>query len=249
MIEQEIARRTLIAADWNISKAAKVLCISRPELYRCIKTYNIVRPSRFNEHYFNIIDCDDKAYFLGYLMADGCVCTSINRLDFGIHKKDISILHEFKIKLNSQNLVREYTKVAVINHTSKTLISDLAKHGCTNKKSLTLQFPTTIPDNYIWSFIRGYFDGDGCVTSHMPNTNKDRIRINFVGTKEFLTSLQILFNTSYKLRTTGTYKRNYVLEITSKKNIEYIVSHMYKNATIKLERKYNLCKSYIQGYV
>jgi hypothetical protein len=182
-------------------------------------------------------------------MADGCVCTTINRLDFGIHKKDIAILQEFKTKLNSQNTIREYAKVAVINHTSKTLISDLSIHGCVSKKSLILQFPTTIPDKYLWSFIRGYFDGDGCVTSHMPNTNKDRIRINFIGTEQFLMALQKIFKTSYKLCPTGTYKRNFKLEVTSRKNIEYIVSNMYKNATIKLERKYNLCKPYIKEII
>jgi hypothetical protein len=73
MIEQEIIQKKLLAANWNISKAAKALCISRTELYNCIKTYAITKPVKFDEHYFNTIDCDDKAYFLGYLMADGCV--------------------------------------------------------------------------------------------------------------------------------------------------------------------------------
>lgn len=246
MIEQDTVMEKILAADWNYSQAAKDLCISRTELYKYIKTYNIIKPVRFNENYFSTIDTDDKAYFLGYLMADGCVCKDINRVDFGIHKKDIAILQVFKKCLRSINNIRQHADVAIMNHTSKKLVSDLISHGCTERKSLTLQFPTTVPQEYLWAFIRGYFDGDGCATSHMPSTNKNRIRINFIGTKDFLTDLQKVFKTNYKLCPTGTYKRNFRLEITSKATIEYIVSNMYKNATVKLERKYNICKPYIQ---
>lgn len=249
MIEQATIIEKILAADWNYSQAAKDLCISRTELYRHIKTYNIIKPNRFNENYFSLIDTEDKAYFLGYLMADGCVCKDISRLDFGIHKKDIAILQAFKEHLQSINNIRQHANVAIINHTSKKLISDLMAHGCTERKSLTLQFPTTVPQEYVWAFIRGYFDGDGCATSHMPTTNKNRIRINFIGTKEFLTELQNIFKTNYKLRPTGIYKRNFCLEITSKSNIEYVVSNMYKNASIKLERKYIICKPYIKETV
>lgn len=246
MIKQSRLIELLSSNNWNYSITASALGISRTNLYTYIKKYNIVRPAKFNESYFSNIDTDDKAYFLGYLMADGCVIKKLNRVDFGIHKKDIDILYQFKSYLKSSNTVRQYGIIAIINHTSKKLVCDLERHGCTQRKSLSLVFPKTISQEYIWSFIRGYFDGDGCATTHMPSTNKNRIRINFIGTKEFLTELQTIFKTDYKLSPTGTFKRAFKLEITSKASIEYIVSNMYKNATVKLDRKYNICKHYIQ---
>lgn len=40
---------------------------------------------------------------------------------------------------------------------------DLCNLGCIPQKSLTLTFPTCLPENLMASFILGYFDGDGCV--------------------------------------------------------------------------------------
>lgn len=238
------------ACSGNISMAARHLEISRDTIYDNLLSNHIdLAHLRFNEDYFEIIDSEDKAYFLGYLFADGCVCVEKNRVDFAIHIKDSYILDIFKEKLSSVNNIRKYNEinVAIINHTSKKLVHDLKFHGCTERKSLTLAFPTTINNNYLWDFIRGYFDGDGCVTGHLnkKKENSNRIRLSFIGTEKFLTSLQTIFNTTYKLRLTGNNKVIYCLEITSKKNLDFIISNMYKNATIFLERKKNKCASHL----
>lgn len=48
---------------------------------------------------------------------------------------------------------------------SKKSYTDLINKGCGINKSLILKFPdeTQVPQNLISHFIRGYFDGDGCV--------------------------------------------------------------------------------------
>ena len=209
----------------------------------------IIRPE-FNHNYFSIIDAEDKAYFLGFLMADGCCQSEINRLDFAIHTKDRYILEIFKEKLNSPNNIRSYSQnnISVINHSSDKLIADLQRYGCVPKKSLTLEFPeNTLPKEYMWDFIRGYFDGDGCATKHKncSDDSSNRIRISFIGTLSFLTSLQKIFNTEYKLQLVGSNLRSYCLEITSKKNLDYIISNMYNNASIYLHRKRDICISHI----
>lgn len=43
------------------------------------------------------------------------------------------------------------------------MFGDLSKHGCVPNKSLILKFPTTLPNELVNDFIRGYFDGDGSV--------------------------------------------------------------------------------------
>jgi hypothetical protein len=240
---------TLNQTNGNISLAAKTLGISRTLFYKQLKNNNLSKQKlNFNHHYFESIDSEDKAYFLGYLMADGCISEQKQRLDFGIHTKDKYILEVFKQKLYSVNKIRTYkNNVSIINHTSRKMILDLKTLGCTPRKSLTLKFPI-LSEKYKWDFIRGYFDGDGCATNHgKPLKNGSiRIRINFIGTKEFLTSLQNIFNTNYKLILTGNNKQTYKLEITSKSNLDYIISNMYDNATIFLLRKRNICINHIK---
>ena len=46
---------------------------------------------------------------------------------------------------------------------SKEMFKDLKQLGMTVRKSNTLTFPN-VPNLYLRHFVRGYFDGDGCVT-------------------------------------------------------------------------------------
>lgn len=72
--------------------------------------------------------------------------------------------------------------------TSEHTCNTLSKYGCTPKKSLTLKFPEKSifkSEDLIRHFIRGYWDGDGCVSF----TYKTHA-INVLGTKEFLLSLK-----------------------------------------------------------
>lgn len=66
---------------------------------------------------------------------------------------------------------------------SKELAMDLIKLGCFQNKSLILKFPTEqqVPKHLIHHFMRGYFDGDGCVTS-----GQGQLRFSVIGTKLFL---------------------------------------------------------------
>jgi hypothetical protein len=239
---------TLNRHNGNITATAKDLGVHRTTIYSWKHQFGILRKPRLNHDYFESIDTEGKAYFLGYLMADGCIVSKLNRLDFAIHTKDKQILDIFKYELSSSNTIRSYSKtnVSVINHTSKKLVSDLAKHGCVENKTLTLTFPSHLSEPYMWHFIRGYFDGDGCATNHMATLTNPRIRLSFIGTFSFLSSLQTIFNTSYKLALIGNNKLNSCLAITSNKNLDFIISNMYKNATIYLERKKKICSPHIK---
>ena len=61
-----------------------------------------------------------------------------------------------KLNNNRQNQYKICVCGTKIHH-------DLEKHGCVENKSLILQFPTTVPEELMHHFIRGYFDGDGCI--------------------------------------------------------------------------------------
>ena len=73
---------------------------------------------------------------------------------------------------------------------SQKTVNDLKKLGCVEKKSSILTFPTSqqVPNNLIYHFIRGYFDGDGsiCITDK-------NYHISFVGTENFIKELYNYF--------------------------------------------------------
>ena len=50
------------------------------------------------------------------------------------------------------------------------LYEDLRKFGLKRRKSLTLKFSTHIKDQHLSHFIRGYFDGDGCISRYIDKT-------------------------------------------------------------------------------
>lgn len=73
---------------------------------------------------------------------------------------------------------------------SKHFKTRLCELGCIPNKSLILKFPdeNLVPKNLIKHFIRGYFDGDGCISYSFLNKEKDIIspRLSLLGTENFL---------------------------------------------------------------
>jgi intein-encoded DNA endonuclease-like protein len=151
--------------------------------------------SDFN--YFESIDSIDKAYFLGFIAADGCVYRRDNNvqqklLSIGIHKKDIEILQKFLSYIKSNNPIIESTHVTdngvvvpkcQVQIVSDKLCNDLEKYNIVPNKTWAFS-PKNIPENYIWHFIRGYFDGDGSIScSNNEFTKPSAYQINIVGNK------------------------------------------------------------------
>ena len=129
---------------------------------------------------------------------------------------------------------------------SDKIKSSLIKLGCVEKKSLVLKFPTTeqVPENLVRHFIRGYFDGDGSITTcHGKKWN-----IKICGTKELLEG--ILLNIVGQIKCIYKEKRNeknnYYLSISGSKDVENILNQMYKNSSTYLERKYQRYLAFLE---
>ena len=131
-----------------------------------------------NFDYFNKIDSKDKAYFLGFISADGNVWkrdrkNSQGQLRISIHSKDVDVLHKFKKYINSNHKITEFsfvhkdtgtiTETSSLTIVSDKIFNDLSKYNITPNKTWKFH-PINIPDNFISHFIRGYFDGDGSIT-------------------------------------------------------------------------------------
>lgn len=197
-----------------------------------------------NENFFQDIDSEEKAYFLGFLFADGYVNEKFGYVDITINNKDIEILNLFvkHIYVNDRPLKsirNEYVRL-IIN--SNKIVNDLKYHGCFQKKTFGLKFPKTINKQYIRDFIRGYFDGDGCVT-----INNDSLNVSFIGTIDFLDELKLILNEN--CNTTNTLycdrypeRNNNIRALRFGGNIllNRIYHFMYDDASIFLRRKKNI---------
>lgn len=157
------------------------------------------RKYTLNQNYFNNINNLDKAYWLGFIAADGCIqrkCSG-NYLTISLNIKDNHLLERLKNCL-IYNGPLYYTKrrEVILSVCSNQIVTDIEKIGITEKKSLTLQnIINNIPPIYRDVFITGYFDGDGTVGLYTQLDKRDGryytyAKIGLIGTKEFLEGLR-----------------------------------------------------------
>lgn len=213
---------------------------------KILKTFKIEflsnRKYFFNESYFEKIDSEEKAYFLGLIYADGC--NTGEGLKIGLQLKDSYILDKLAKKLNYHGLPNITSNKKLPNNFysvyyfySKKLSKDLINLGVLRRKTYFLEFPNTeiIPEEYQSHFIRGYFDGDGCIGKSLSTRTINQHYITFVGLDTFLESIMNIINKYYaENKGSISYKKNHYKHTKyltySGNNIVYkIYNYLYKN--------------------
>ncbi len=201
------------------------------------------RVNNFNDDYFEKIDTEDKAYFLGLLFADGNVYLKRYRVQITLANEDAYILTKFAECINySGKLYSDRGLYSKLILPSKKMCEDLILLGCTANKSLTLKFPDKVPSELLHHFIRGYFDGDGHISKH-KKLIKPYYYINITSTEEFIIILKDIFAKN-NIDVGKSYKRYKNKEISAhtiyvkNKSAKQFVDYVYKNATIFLNRKH-----------
>src|SRR3989344_1091934 len=127
----------------------------------------------------------EMAYVLGFFAADGCMFThSSGGKYIELTSCDRSILEKIRRLLNSDHKIssrkrsKDWSESYRIQIGSKEIWNDLLRLGMVSAKSLVLKFPE-VPRTYLKDFVRGYFDGDGCVYFR-KNWAKDRNKERWV---------------------------------------------------------------------
>jgi hypothetical protein len=241
----------------SIAKVSSITGISKSCLQRKFKKLGINRSNKqnsrkynLNHNYFHIINSEEKAYWLGFLFADGYITHSkYNQKYIGLNLsvKDISHLEKFKKAITATYPIKCYNYplmgysgiyAARLLMTSDQMFDDLNAKGVVLRKSLILQFPKFLSPKLINHFIRGYFDGDGSVIRSNQN-GKIVCQLAICGTKEFLNVLcQYLPCDQQKLRKRHKdMKNNYFLHIRGNLQVKKTIEYIYQNATIFLDRK------------
>lgn len=233
---------------------AKKLNISIYVIDQILKENNVVTRqhyiNEFDETYFDKIDSNNKAYLLGFLYADGCVNKN-NNISIVLHEKDVEILNFFKSELKATNKIstikRKDGNVHVrLSFCSKHMAESLIKLGCLHNKTNNLLFPN-IDEKYIWHFIRGFMDGDGCMSISKKTNLKGEIRkyltIGFVGTESMMNSLKDIFETKNRIY----FHRNaFHLQFGNEEDVLRIGEQIYKDAELFMKRKYDKYIEYLE---
>ena len=245
----------LISQHLSGKEISKRLNISRRTLYNYMAKFNIdsIKLSYIDDSVFDKIDTEEKAYWLGFLYADGSISSSSYQIELSLSSVDVNHIKKFKRFLNDSRLdddviklsmVKEKYEIARYSVGSQHLHERLFAIGCTPRKSLTLRFPDKnifSQENLILDFIRGYFDGDGCIYK----VGNNRLAIEILGTPLFLTEIK----TTYFPEFHGPVKdsRNNVYRIyCGFSPADQVCFVLYENKHIYLDRKFEkyatLCK-------
>jgi uncharacterized protein (DUF433 family) len=215
-----------------------------------------LRKYTFNEHYFDDIDTSNKAYILGFLYADGCNHSGSNGVSLKLQERDREILEKINkeienkkpltfVDLKKQN--EKWQNAYEISLFSKHLSETLTQKGVSPKKSHTITFPEWLRDDLYPDFIRGYVDGDGCISKDIHHTG-----VYIVGTESFCESLGKIFEdvleiTNYHINVPGRAKENNTntrtIQINGISDVQKFLDWLYKDAELYLQRKYDIYKS------
>lgn len=223
-----------------------------------IEVKNPTVKRKLNEDYFTTIDTEDKAYWLGFLYADGCVnvrtkngrAKSMN-LEVGLKRSDEGHLVKLAKSLDYENYKinhREQTNSVRIIIGSTKLCRGLVDKGCIPNKSLKLQFPDFLPTHLIDHFIRGYMDGDGYIGVR-HNRTCQTLRVGVIGTLSMLEGIVKHFGLQaddYHLYRDKRHNEA-IYSIEFYKNAALKVAKIYKDSKIHLTRKYDLVLPFIEN--
>lgn len=207
-------------------------------------TYKIIKRN-FNKCYFKIINNEEKAYWLGFICADGCIVdkNGQKRLKITLKRGDKIILEkfiesiegDFQVKDKITKLNGKIFEISEVNFNSKQMVIDLQQYITPNKTD-TLEMPN-IRKDLIRHFLRGFSDGDG--SFYCGNkSNRKAFEITGNSPKMLYKIQEIFMENNIKNQVYKVKNGNLKLGIYSFEGLKILHEYFYKDCKIFLERKY-----------
>ena len=267
-----VPRNTIIEAakyysdnQISIINCAKKFKIGKNTLYNYLKENNLIKNDKnyqkditYDKNFFDSIDSEEKAYWLGFIMADGYTKLDKNnnpaQTTIEISKKDINLLDAFKKSIKSNHIIRERSRTTVTGKISEICSITISSHHLTkqlvsygvvpNKTYIGFINEEIFGDNeeLIFHYLRGYSDGDGTI-----NKNKGNYVFKLViRSKSILNTITNWIKKYCNIDPKITiWENTYRLSIQNKKDYFIFLEKLYKNANIYLDRKYQNYLSHI----
>ena len=221
-------------------------------------TNNVSTKKIFNEDIFS--DDEFMSYVAGLIASDGTIDGYRNRIRILLHEKDVDILEKIKNKMFiNHDEVKIYTSRDVyreLHITNAGLCKYLEDIGIISHKTETLCLNINKIKN-INAFMRGYFDGDGCLSMSQRFSNKQNkvlkyLRAQYIGNYDTMSKFQEILEdnfipTSLKRESIEKYNYpSYSLRIigATKRNLQDFFNFLYEDekSKIHLDRKFNRFK-------
>ena len=249
-----LALKEYLDGNESISFISNKYGINRKSIERRLKEMGIPAKKiiNCNETIFDIIDTEEKAYWLGFIFADGYVCTNTYSVGFSLNLNDKETVMAFTdfmgfkggCNITESHKFRSKEKCGYMCSTviaNKHLWESLVNKGVVPHKSLILEFPKEdlFTDRHlIYHFLRGYCDGDGTlgVYRHSKTNPSMEESLMFVGTKPFLEGVQKYLGRGYLMQKPNCNEKTYRLSYSTQK-ANNAAKLMYENATVYLPRK------------
>ncbi len=204
------------------------------------------------ESYFDIIDNEEKAYWLGFIVADGCVLwnerTGNYALQIGLQSGDSEHLEQLARDMGSLNLVARDQRNGTCRLVwySKRLVARLIELGIMPRKSGVEKIPT-FPLTLEKHFWRGVFDGDGMLKTQSKGYNLvTEYCLSFIGSLEILSGFQQWAQVTTGVRTQKISRAKnsqgesaaFVFYMNGNRQIAALTDALYRGSTRRLHRKY-----------
>lgn len=245
----------LFKQGYSVTKIGKLFNLDRNSFSKRLQkdgmeVKNLWNECKFNEHVFDSIDTEEKAYWLGFIFADGYIASHTKEskpcysFEISLKGDDIDHLYKFqkfveckidKVKTSTIKCNEKTHSRCRICLTNKHFWETLNSYGCTPCKSLSLKFPDVKifkSKDLIRHFIRGYVDGDGSLGMY------NRPEFSCLGTPEFLTAMLTYLESRHLFVNHGSTK-TMVFAFSGTKAVAYLY-HLYYKSNIYLERKFQI---------
>ena len=207
---------------------------------------NTKRRNRYtlNEAYFDKIDTQIKSYLLGLMAADGCV-TDKNYIV--LESVDRELVELFAREIEYSGEIREIDRSPHqlhyrINFSSQQIAKSLHQWQIITDRMTTdsYRFPSR---EYFYSYLLGYFDGDGCA---YPNKGRSGGLVCIVGSKNFTEELAQVIGMGTTI--VHSHKVVYYWRIFSKTNIQKFYDLVYQLPDLGLARKKEKIEEILGSY-
>ena len=231
-VNLEKSSRT-IAKNYNVDKGSILKLLKQKEVTRK-RGY---RKYRVNDKYFDTINTEEKAYWLGMIAADGNVYK--NTLQLGLQKQDKEHLLKFRNAINSTHKLISLDKNQYsLQIYSKNLVQSLKQYYIVPNKHKIVK-PPNINKKLMSHYWRGVFDGDGHIGCY-----KGKWHISICGNElmlnEYACYVKKICNTMAQVRK-QTNSSAYIFKVGGNLITPQLANSLYKGSTelIRLNRKYS----------
>lgn len=237
---------TLKSKGLKRADIAKHLNLSESQLKKLITKNGWAgkKPEVKNSYIFKEFS-KSSCYWAGFIAADGCVMDN-GALKIMLHYDDTAHLEKFKSFIGSSHKISSNTDKyyrSELGFRNPSIIEGLRDNfNVVPRKSLIYKFPDSVPQAYLKDFLRGYFDGDGCICESFSNVNSKTATVytTIIGSDIFIDKVVALLTDMLGITGCVQQKQNVRVVKYNTNNSLSLLKFLYEDAEDFLDRKHAL---------